>query len=392
MDRGELPSDDPGIILVDVAIEGKEEDLELESNCTIGGRRGGRHGGRGGGRGRHGGSIVMRPRSSRAALSRAVELIWAWRDGSLTPPLNSVPKRRCARERPPDMAGLSAVAELNEDVMDPIPDVSIHDVGPLVESLRTGIWEKFYTQSTAAESSDGQVGYFEPVHNQISRPRSRCGIDVLAPRVRFVADLSGGGKAKEGESSSSIQAEGSGFVIAPNLQSANHSCAASMAMPGTSASAAAIDPLCYFNGLWRSPVSSANHEPRIGGLGVDHMMLGSEGFARPNPQGRMTTTIPNGFVGEPESSTNEQGHQHHSNQEVDHEASTAANDPPVTILGGISTCVYRKVRVKLIDMCWGGECIPNPCPYAVGSVLEVVKNPDGRVIEYLVDFGEYLGV
>jgi len=100
VDRAELPSDDPGIILVDVASKGKEKDAELESNCTISGRRGGMRGGHGGGRGRHGKSIVMRPRSTRATKS-----IWAWRDGSPTPPLNSVPKRRCVRERPPNIVG-----------------------------------------------------------------------------------------------------------------------------------------------------------------------------------------------------------------------------------------------------------------------------------------------
>jgi hypothetical protein len=52
----------------------------------------------------------------------------------------------------------------------------------------------------------------------------------------------------------------------------------------------------------------------------------------------------------------------------------------------------RHVRVKLIDLEWGGEYIKNPCQYVYGYVLEMVFEENAANPCFVVDFGNYLGI
>jgi hypothetical protein len=52
----------------------------------------------------------------------------------------------------------------------------------------------------------------------------------------------------------------------------------------------------------------------------------------------------------------------------------------------------RKVKVLLLCLQWGGECIPNPCPYVYGFVLDMVQEGLSGEPYLEVDFGTHLGV
>jgi hypothetical protein len=41
----------------------------------------------------------------------------------------------------------------------------------------------------------------------------------------------------------------------------------------------------------------------------------------------------------------------------------------------LSQYIHRRVKVKVLDLLWGGEHIQNPCQYAHGFVLGLVDDP-----------------
>lgn len=210
-----------------------------------------------------------------------------------------------------------------------------------------------------------------------SRSHSVAGVD----RHRLVTSLF------EASEVASEEVEGSGFVIAPDLRSVNVGHAGPSELPPRRPPRAANNPLAYLDALWTSTGDCSNNGPLLNRYCLPEPNV-SEEYARPNLQANapsredaVATNDAYNWIG---------GDAGHGVDEGDRDENAAVVNPAVTITGEILVC--SRVSMKLNCMAWGGECLPNPCPYAVGEAVEIVRDVDDVVKEYAVNFGDYFGV
>lgn len=318
----------------------KEEPNDADVRCTQLSRRRGR-----GGPANVGQSGTMRPPSARSSSTRAAQSIRNLLESGS--PSQRGRKKRCAESN--GLANLqgsevgmatSNVPELEvESIAEAIPDPAPN---------ATPCPRRFYTTSSQlVGNSSSSVAELSSPEEAVDHPRpmtrSRSATSMFVNHHELAAALLQTGEAF------SVEAEGSGFVIVPDMRSVNVGHAGPNVLPPARTPCAAGDPLAYLDDIWTSDPNCSNNGPLLNKYCLPEPNQ-SEEFARPNPQ----AYIPEGedqAVGIDNLNCVE-------SDAIDGDDEASRDDdppivnPPITISGEI--LVSSRVRVKLNCMEWGG--------------------------------------